>query len=100
MSFLKNLFGSSSGKEDVKQALEKGAKIIDVRSPSEFSGGHVKGSENIPLDKIAANVEKIKAYNTPIVLCCASGMRSAQATSLLKEKGIEAYNAGGWQNLN
>lgn len=99
MSFLSNLFGGGSN-DDVKKALEKGAKIIDVRSPAEFSGGHVKGSENIPLDKIASHVEKIKGYNTPIVLCCASGMRSAQATSLLKEKGIEAYNAGGWKNLN
>ena len=100
MSFLSNMFGSSTSKQDIQKALEKGAKIIDVRSPSEFSGGHVKGSVNIPLDQIASHVEKIKGYNTSVVLCCASGMRSAQATSLLKEKGVEAYNAGGWKNLN
>ncbi len=100
MSFLKKLLGLSSGKEEIKNALEKGAKIIDVRSPSEFSGGNIKGSINIPLDQIGANIDKIKAYQKPIVLCCASGMRSAQATNQLKQKGVEAYNAGGWRNLN
>jgi phage shock protein E len=100
MSFLTKLFGLSSNTNEIKQALDKGAKIIDVRSVGEFAGGHVKGSENIPLDKMATHIDKIKAYNKPIVLCCASGMRSAQATSLLKQKGIEAYNAGGWKNLN
>ncbi|CAN5314960.1 rhodanese-like domain-containing protein [soil metagenome] len=100
MNFLKKLLGLGTDQEEVKKALDKGAKIIDVRTPSEFSGGNVKGSINIPLDQIGTNIEKIKAYKTPIVLCCASGMRSGQATTLLKQKGIEAYNAGGWRNLN
>lgn len=90
----------SSNKADVKALVNSGAKIIDVRTPSEFSGGHIKGAVNIPLDKISSNIDKIKKYNTPIVLCCASGMRSAQATNQLKQGGIEAYNAGGWKNLN
>ena len=100
MSFLKKLFGLSSDKNDIKLVLSKGAKIIDVRTASEFSGGHVNGAINIPLDKISSNIDKIKNYKKPIVLCCASGMRSAQATNQLKQNGIEAYNAGGWRNLN
>lgn len=100
MSFLKKLFGISSNKADVKTLVNNGAKIIDVRTTSEFSGGHVNGAINIPLDKISANIDKIKNYKKPIVLCCASGMRSAQATNQLKQNGIEAYNAGGWKNLN
>lgn len=100
MSFLKKLFGISSEKVDLKALVTKGAKIIDVRTAAEFSGGHVNGAINIPLDKISSNIDQIKNYNKPIVLCCASGMRSAQATNQLKQKGIEAYNAGGWKNLN
>lgn len=100
MSFLKKLFGISSNKADVKALVNNGAKIIDVRTPSEFSGGHISGAINIPLDKISSSIDKIKNYKKPIVLCCASGMRSAQATNQLKQKGIEAYNAGGWKNLN
>ncbi len=100
MSFLKKLFGISSNKADVKALVNNGAKIIDVRTAAEFSGGHINGAINIPLDKISSNINKIKNYNKPIVLCCASGMRSAQATNQLKQNGVEAYNAGGWKNLN
>ncbi len=100
MSFLKKLFGISSEKVDLKVLVNNGAKIIDVRTVAEFSGGHAIGAVNIPLDKISSNIDKIKNYKKPIVLCCASGMRSAQATNQLKQNGIEAYNAGGWRNLN
>ncbi|MEZ4928626.1 MAG: rhodanese-like domain-containing protein [Chitinophagales bacterium] len=37
--------------------------------------------------------------NKPVILCCASGARSGQATSILKSKGIDAVNAGAWQNV-
>ena len=100
MNFFKKLFGLSNNKEEIKLALNNGAKIIDVRTTAEFSGGHANGAMNIPLDKIDSQIEKIRSYNKPIILCCASGMRSAQATNQLKQKGIEAYNAGGWRNLN
>lgn len=56
--------------------------IIDVRSPGEFSGGHVKGSKNIPLQKIESQVKKIKKMNKPVVAYCASGGRSDQAQIL------------------
>ena len=97
LSFLKNLFGKSV---DVKQIIEQGATIIDVRTPNEYRSGHGKNSINIPLNTIEANINKIKKYNQPIITCCASGMRSGRAASVLKSKGIEAYNGGPWQNVN
>jgi rhodanese-related sulfurtransferase len=99
MGFLSKLFGLGSSSEEIKKALEKGAKIIDVRTSAEFASGHPKGAINIPVDQISGNISKIKSYKTPVVLCCASGMRSARATSILKEVGVEAYNAGPWTNL-
>lgn len=74
--------------------------IIDVRTPSEFMGGHVAGSINIPLQEIQQRVEEIKAMHKPIVLCCASGNRSGQATQFLKNQGIECENGGSWLSVN
>ena len=54
--------------------------IIDVRTPGEFMGGHVTGS-TIPLQDLERRVEEIKAMQQFVILCCASGMRSAKVTS-------------------
>lgn len=80
--------------------LDNNAVIIDVRTRQEFMGGHVSGSKNIPLDQIRSSVDEIKKMKSPVVLCCASGMRSAQATSFLKAQGIECENGGGWMKVN
>jgi len=90
-------FGGKS--ENIKDFIEKGAVIIDVRTPGEFQGGHIKGSKNIPLNTLGNQIESIKKLNKPVIACCASGMRSAQATSILKSNGIEALNGGGWSSL-
>lgn len=75
--------------------------IIDVRTKPEYSGGHVTGSLNIPLDEIHLRAEEIKAHNKPVVLCCASGMRSMQATAILSRAGIpKCYNGGSWIDVN
>lgn len=96
LSFIKNLFGPGT---DYKELMAKGALIIDVRSPGEFSGGHIKGSQNIPVDKIGNHADKLKKTGKPIITCCASGMRSGVAASVLKQNGIEAYNGGAWNLL-
>ncbi len=93
------MLGLSGKSENIKDFLEKGAVIIDVRTPGEFQGGHIKGSKNIPLNTLGNQIESIKKLNKPVIACCASGMRSAQATSLLKSNGIEAMNGGGWSGL-
>lgn len=74
--------------------------IIDVRTPAEFMGGHVAGSINIPLNEIPTKVDEIKAMEQPIILCCASGNRSGQATMFLKQFGIECANGGSWLMVN
>ena len=74
--------------------------IIDVRTPGEFMGGHVAGSINIPLQEIQNRANEIKARSQPIVLCCASGMRSGQATVYLKRLGVDCENGGSWLDIN
>jgi rhodanese-related sulfurtransferase len=96
MSLLKKLFGGTS--VDFKTLVKEGAMIIDVRSPAEFNGGHVKGAVNIPLQAIESSFNKIPK-NKVIITCCASGMRSGSAKSLLKSAGYTVHNGGGWMSL-
>lgn len=96
---LLDFLGLGNKSESIQEFVTKGAIIIDVRSPGEFSGGHIKGSKNIPLNEINAKINEIKKLNKPVIACCASGMRSSQATSILKQNGIDAINGGGWQSL-
>lgn len=94
------LFSIFSNKTDrLKEFIDRGAVVVDVRSSAEFKGGHVKGAKNIPLQVISGKVAEIKKLNKPVILCCASGMRSAQATSLLKREGVECVNGGSWQKV-
>lgn len=94
------LFNFFGGGSSLSEYLEKGAVIIDVRTPGEYQGGHVKGSKNIPLDTISRRAKEIKNMNKPVILCCASGMRSGQATSMLKSAGVDCINGGGWMKVN
>ena len=96
MSLLKKLFGGTS--VDFKALVQQGALIIDVRTPAEFNGGHIKGAVNMPLQSLQANMSKIPKNKT-IITCCASGMRSGSAKSLLKAAGYTVHNGGGWMSL-
>jgi rhodanese-related sulfurtransferase len=79
---------------------EKQGTIVDVRTPSEFMGGNVAGSINIPLQEIQQRMDELKNLNKPLVLCCASGNRSGQATDYLSQQGIECCNGGSWLDVN
>lgn len=95
-----DFLGLGSKKDNIEEFVSKGALIIDVRSQSEFAGGHIKNSKNIPLQTIENKINEILKANKPVIVCCQSGMRSAQAASILKRNGIEVINGGGWQSLN
>jgi phage shock protein E len=79
----------------------KEATIIDVRTPVEFMMGNVEGSINIPLDEVSSRVEEFKIIEGDVVLCCASGGRSGQATLFLQQNGLSnVHNGGGWQTID
>lgn len=94
--FIKKLLGKEV--VNYKELQNRGAQIIDVRTPAEFSNGNIRNSRNIPLQQLATEMKKLD-LKKPIITCCASGMRSASARSILKENGFEAYNGGGWSAL-
>jgi phage shock protein E len=94
------MFGFLFGKNKVKEALRNGAVIIDVRTPHEYDNGKVPGSINIPVDRIAANVERIKSMRKPVVIVCESGMRSHDARNILRSAGVKDVHTGGsWESV-
>jgi phage shock protein E len=94
--FIKNIF--SKNKVNYEELMKNGAQIIDVRTPTEFRNGHINNSKNIPLQQLVSEMKKLD-LKKPIITCCASGMRSASAKSMLVQNGFEAYNGGGWNSL-
>ena len=96
---LKQLLGLAP-KVNYAELVKNGAQIIDVRTPGEFKGGHIKGAINIPLQNISAQLGRIRK-DKPVITCCASGMRSASAKSILTSNGYsDVYNGGGWLSLD
>ncbi|MFM9984398.1 MAG: rhodanese-like domain-containing protein [Flavobacteriales bacterium] len=99
LNAIKSLFGVAA-KVDFRELKEQGAIILDVRSKGEYQGGHISGSMNISVDQLSSNLSKLKDKNQPIITCCASGMRSASAKSILKSNGYtNVHNGGGWLSL-
>lgn len=83
-----------------KDALRRGAIIIDVRTPQEFDMGHIPEAIHIPVDRIRMNASRIKEMKRPVILCCNSGARSGKALVYLKAEGVrEVYNGGSWEQL-
>ncbi len=96
--FLKRLFGIDP-KADFSDLMRRNAQIIDVRTSTEFSTGHIRGAINIPLSLLSQNLSKIKK-DRPVITCCASGMRSESAKKILLSNGYkEVHNGGGWSSL-
>ncbi len=95
---IKKLLGFGP-KVDFKELVFQGAQIIDVRTPAEFNAGHIRGAVNIPLQTISSQLKRIHK-DKAVITCCASGMRSASAKSILKANGYaEVHNGGGWMSL-
>jgi phage shock protein E len=96
---LKKLFGVGAN-VDLSALIKEGAVIVDVRSKAEYASGHVKGSVNIPLEQVSANISKLKKHNH-IITCCRSGARSGMAKRTLEANGFNnVTNGGSWQSVN
>ena len=86
-------------KVDLAELIRGGARLIDLRSKTEYAGGHAKGTVNVPLEQIASKASSWKK-DEPIILCCRSGMRSGAAVSQLKSSGfLNVHNAGSWNKM-
>lgn len=85
-------------KVDFNELIDKGALILDVRTPDEFSESHIENAINIPVQVLAENLNQLDK-SQPIITYCAAGVRSEKAKEILLQNGFEAYNGGGFQTL-
>lgn len=99
MGIFSALFGGNKSSEKVGELLERGALIVDVRTPQEYKSGHITESINIPLNTIPNKVNELKRKNKPIITCCRSGARSGMAADQLRKAGIEVENGGPWNSV-
>lgn len=95
---LLDLFGNK--KKKIEDFQSRGAIVLDVRTKSEYDQGAIPGSKHIPLQQVGVKVSEIKKWNKPVITCCASGVRSGSAASILRSNGVEAMNGGGWFSLS
>lgn len=94
IGFLKNIFAPGVDNK-LEEVIKEGAFLVDVRSPSEFADGSVKGAVNIPVNQVSSQLSKFKNKKN-IVVFCRSGARSSQAKSILEQNGFtNVINGGG-----
>ncbi|MDA9460186.1 Rhodanese-like protein [Enterococcus mundtii 3F] len=87
--------GQSTTVKELQEKLNENIQLIDVRSPEEYRGGHIKQAKNVPLYRISSyNGDK----QVPVYVICQSGIRSKQATKELKDLGYQAINVRGGMN--
>ena len=80
--------------EKARALVAEGALLLDVRTPGEFSSGHIRGAKNVPLHELSARAASIAEKNKTIVVYCQSGMRSASAAGVLRKAGAEVHDLG------
>lgn len=68
--------------------------LLDVREPDEFAAWAIPGAWNVPLSQLQFQLATLPRTG-PVVVVCASGVRSAKATGLLRAAGVEATNLAG-----
>jgi len=81
-------FAGKTSSTDARALVAAGGALVDVRTPAEFAAGHVDGAVNIPVDQIERRAGEIGPSDRPVVVYCASGMRSASAASTLRRLGF------------
>ena len=99
IALLKKIF--RHGRKSVYYHIVKeGALLVDVRTAEEFQSGHIQGAINIPVEQLHNRQQELPDKGKPIITCCASGMRSGNARSILVGLGYKnVYNGGGWRSL-
>lgn len=68
--------------------------LLDVRTPEEYSAGHIEGFRNIPVDEMRERLSELE-NGKPVYVMCQSGLRSYIAVRILSQKGFDCYNLSG-----
>lgn len=82
------------------------ALVIDVCGADEFAAGHVKGAVHVPLGELQTRLEGVaKNKSQPLIMVCASGMRSKRAQATAQKLGyLKVHSLQGglvaWKEAN
>ena len=80
---------------DARKLVASGARLLDVRSPGEFAGGHLPGAVNIPVQDLERRLAEVGPTDGELIVYCRSGHRSSRATELLRQHGFtKVHNLG------
>lgn len=74
--------------DKVRELVETGAYIIDVREENEYEAGHLNGAHNIPLSQLRQRMDEIPT-DIPVYLHCRSSQRSYYAICALQGNGFK-----------
>src|SRR5208282_1724082 len=71
---------------EVKELLQEGVAILDVRGSEEFATGHLPGARSVPRGHLESRIESVAPdRSAELILYCQSGVRSAYAARTLQE---------------
>ena len=89
--------GKTISGSDARAMVADGAKLIDVRTPTEYAQGHIEGAVNVPLQSLQSGIGKLDlGKDDTVVVYCRSGARSASAKRELEGMGFTSvHNLGG-----
>jgi len=80
---------------DARKLVAAGARLLDVRSPEEYAGGHLPGAVNIPVQELDRRLAEAGPRDGALIVYCRSGHRSARASELLRRHGFtKVHNLG------
>ena len=78
---------------EARRRVAAGAVLLDVRTPGEFSEGHLQGARNIPVQELANRLAELPK-GSDVVVYCRSGGRSAVARQMLEGRGHTVLDVG------
>ncbi|MBT6854594.1 MAG: rhodanese-like domain-containing protein [Nitrospina sp.] len=73
---------------DEVQTMGENNLILDVRTPEEYSAGHIEGSQNTPHDEVSGMADDLKSYDK-VYVHCKMGGRAKKASETLTNAGLD-----------
>jgi rhodanese-related sulfurtransferase len=98
--------GGLTATEAVMLMNREKAVVVDVCEAAEYAAGHVVGAKHIPLSDLEAKLPgAVKNKSLPVILVCASGMRSNRAVAIAQKLGYDKAKSlsggmGAWREAN
>ena len=79
---------------EVRELIDGGAQVVDVRTAKEHGVSHIEGATHIPLERLDSDAEQLDR-DRPVVLYCRGGNRSGVAVEAFRNSGWDAHSIDG-----